>query len=417
MPESVLDRFLRYVQIDTQSQDDVDDRYPSTEKQKDLCRLLVNELKAIGLTDAAMDDYGYVMATLPSNLPENSNKVPVIGFLAHVDTSPEVSGKDVKPIVHQNYQGGGITLPGDTSQIIAEEENPVLAKSRGEDLVTSDGTTLLGADNKAGVAEILTAMDTLVRNPEIKHGDIRVGFTPDEETGRGTDYFDVKRFGAKVAYTVDGGTAGEIENETFNAMAAEFKIQGINVHPGYAKDKLVNAIRIGAEIVTELSADPAPETTEKREGYLHVHMIQGGVEETVIKLLIRDFEESGMEEKSARLHAIREKVAARHQKAQIHLTIQESYKNMKVKLDECPEVVEYAMEAVKRAGIEPEMQIIRGGTDGARLCFMGLPTPNIFTGGQNFHSKREWISVQAMEKAVDTLVHLVQIWTEKSGTA
>ena len=418
MPESVLARFLRYVQIDTQSQDDVEDRYPSTEKQKDLCRLLVKELKDMGLADAAMDEYGYVMATLPSNLPKDqAGKVPVIGFLGHVDTSPEVSGKDVKPVVHKNYQGGDIVLPGDPSQVITEAENPLLAKSKGEDIVTSDGTTLLGADNKAGIAEILTAMDTLIRNPELKHGNIRVGFTPDEETGRGTEHFDVKKFGAKVAYTVDGGTPGEIENETFNAMAAEFKIQGVNVHPGYAKDKLVNAIRIGAEIITELKNDSAPETTEKREGYLHPHMIQGGVEETVIKLLIRDFDEAGMEEKSARLRSIQEKMTARYPKAKIHLTIQESYKNMKVKLDEHPEVIEYALEAVRRAGLEPEMQIIRGGTDGARLCFMGLPTPNIFTGGQNFHSKREWVSVQAMEKAASTVVHLVQIWAEKSLSA
>ncbi|HDQ45789.1 MAG TPA: peptidase T [bacterium] len=413
MAETVLDRFLRYVRIDTQSREGAD-TYPSTEKQKDLSRLLVQELAALGLTDAAMDEWGVVMATLPSNLsPEETEKVPVIGLLGHVDTSPEVSGKDVRPVVHRNHPGGDLVLPGDSSQVIREADNPGLRDHVGGDIVTSDGTTLLGADDKAGIAEILTALEYLIRHPEIRHGTLRVGFTPDEETGRGTEHFDVRKFGADFAYTVDGGAMGEIENETFNAASAVFTVRGVNVHPGYAKGKLVNAVRIATDLVRELQDDPAPETTEKREGYLHPYVIEGGVEQTTIRVLIRDFEQSGMEEKAGRLRTIRDRVAARHPAARIGLEIQESYKNMKVRLDEDPRVVEYALDAVRRAGIEPVLQIIRGGTDGAKLCFMGLLTPNIFAGGLNFHSRTEWIPVAAMEKAVETLVHLVQIWTEK----
>lgn len=414
MSETVLDRFLRYVKIDTQSQEGVPS-YPSTEKQKDLSSLLVEELKAIGLEDAAMDQWGYVMATLPSNLDAaESEKVPTIGLLGHVDTSPDVSGKDVKPAVFKNYQGGDIVLPGDSTQVILESDNPELKRHIGDDIVTSDGRTLLGADDKAGIAEILTALEWLVQHPEVKHGKIRVGFTPDEETGRGTEHFDVKVFDADVAYTLDGSSVGEIENETFNAAAATFTVGGINVHPGYAKDKLVNAVRIAAEIVKQLEQDPAPESTEKREGYLHPHGIEGNVEKTSIRLLIRDFDEAGMQKFSDRLRQIRDDMAKKYPKANITVDIQESYKNMKVKLDEDPRVVDFALEAVRRVGLEPGLEIIRGGTDGARLCFMGLPTPNIFAGGQNFHSKIEWVPVQAMEKAVETVIQLVQIWTEKT---
>ncbi len=415
MTQSLIERFYRYVKIDTQSQEDVLDRYPSTEKQKDLSALLVKELKALGLHDAEMDEYGYVMATCPGNLSENqADKVPVIGFLGHVDTSPEVSGKDVKPILQENYQGGDIVLPGDSTQVIKAEDNPELKNNIGNDIITSDGTTLLGADNKAGIAEIMTMLEVLNRNPEIKHGYLRIGFTPDEETGSGTKYFDVKKFGADFAYTVDGGTAGEIENETFTASAAVYKIYGVNVHPGYAKGKLVNGIRIVADIIKLLESEPAPETTEKREGYLHPYVIQGGVEEVTLKLLIRDFDMDGVEEKSKRLKAIQKEVADKYPKANIDLEISESYKNMRYKLDKDPRVVEYAMEAVRRTGMEPRLQLIRGGTDGAKLSFQGLLTPNIFTGGQNFHSKLEWVPVQWMEKTVETLIQLVQIWVEKS---
>ncbi len=415
MIQGLLERFYRYVKMDTQSEEDVQDRYPSTEKQKDLSELLVKELKALGLQDAEMDEYGYVMATYPGNLPEaQAAHVPTIGFLGHVDTSPEVSGKDVKPILKENYQGGDIVLPGDSTQVIKAEDNPELKNNIGNDIITSDGTTLLGADNKAGIAEIMTMLEVLTKNPEIKHGNLRIGFTPDEETGSGTKYFDVKKFAADFAYTVDGGTVGEIENETFNASAAVFKIFGVNVHPGYAKGKLVNGIRIVADIIKLLESEPAPETTEKREGYLHPYVIQGGVEEVTLKLLIRDFDMEGVEEKSKRLKAIQKEVADKYPKAKVDLEINESYKNMRYKLDEEPRVIEYALEAVKRTGIEPKLQLIRGGTDGAKLSFQGLLTPNIFTGGQNFHSKLEWVPVQWMEKAVETLIQLMQIWVEKA---
>lgn len=415
MREVLLDRFFRYVKIDTQSQEDVGDRYPSTEKQKELSKLLVEELKALGLEDVGMDAHGYVMATCPSNLPgEKASKVPVIGFLGHVDTSPDVSGKDVKPVLHANYRGGDIILPGDENQIIKETENPELKKNIGNDIVTSDGTTLLGADNKAGIAEIMTMLDYLKQHPDIVHGTLRVGFTPDEEVGTGTKYFDVKKFGADFAYTVDGERVGEVENETFNAAQAVFSVEGVNVHPGYAKGKLVNAIRIVADIVQELVRDPAPETTEKREGYLHPYVLEGGVEKATLKVLLRDFELSGIEEKEKRLRAIQKKISNQHRRAAVRLEIKHQYKNMRLKLEEDSRVVAYALEAVKRTGVEPKLQIIRGGTDGARLCYEGLLTPNIFTGGMNFHSKLEWIPVQAMEKAVETLVHLVQIWVEKS---
>lgn len=415
MRESMLKRFFDYVKIDTQAEEDIFDRYPSTEKQKDLSRYLVEELRNLGLADAEMDEYGYVMATVSSNLSaEETAKVPVIGFISHVDTSPEVSGKDVKPVVHKNYQGGDLVLPGDSSIVIKTDENPELLRNIGNDIITSDGTTLLGADDKAGVAEIVTMVEYLLNHPEIKHGTLRLGFTPDEEVGMGTQYFDVKNFAAKYAYTMDGSTVGEIENETFNASAAVFKITGISVHPGYAKGKLVNASRILADIITAMASDPAPETTEKREGYLHPYAVEGGVEEATVKVLIRDFDREGVEAKSIRLKEIQSQIQQKYPRASVDLKISESYKNMRFKLDEVPEVTEYALEAVKRAGVTPELQLIRGGTDGAKLCYMGLPTPNIFTGGQNFHSKREWIPVQVMEKAVETMIELVQIWVEKS---
>jgi tripeptide aminopeptidase len=416
MTQPLLDRFFRYVKIDTQSQEGVEDRYPSTEKQKDLSGLLVRELKEIGLVDAEMDAYGYVTATLPGNLRHPAgSKVPVIGLLAHVDTSPDVSGRDVRPVLHPKYAGDDILLPGDPGQTLRTAENPELSKHVGEDIVTSDGTTLLGADDKAGLAIIMTALDELTRRPEIERGTLRIGFTPDEEVGNGTAHFDVGKFGADFAYTVDGSTLGEIENETFNASAAVFTIRGKNVHPGYAKDKLVNAVRIAADIVRSLEKDPSPESTENREGYLHPHAIEGGVDQASVRVLIRDFEMSGVERKSKRLLEIKESISARYPKAGIDLEIRETYRNMRFKLDEDPRATEYALEAVRRAGVEPKLQIIRGGTDGAKLCFKGLLTPNIFTGAQNFHGRQEWISVRDMEKAVETLIQLVQVWVEKSG--
>lgn len=414
MRDALIQRFFRYVKIDTQSQEDAGDQYPSTEKQKDLGRLLVDELRALGLTDAAMDGYGYVTATLPSNLSAtDAAKVPVIGLLGHMDTSPEVSGKDVKPQIHA-YQGGDIVIGDDPAVVLRAGENPDLGDKVGHEIITASGDTLLGADNKAGIAEIMTLLDHLQAHSEIPRGTLKIGFTPDEEVGTGTLHFDVKKFGADFAYTVDGEKLGEVENETFNAAAATFKITGVGVHPGYAKGKLVNAARIASEIVAALANDPAPETTEGRQGYIHPYVMNGGAYEMTVKMLLRDFELEGIEEKSRRLRALRDEVAARYPKAVIDLEIAESYRNMRLKLDEDPRVVDYAMEAVRRTGVAPHLQIIRGGTDGARLSFKGLLTPNLFTGGHNFHSNQEWISIQDMEKAVETLVHLVQVWVEKN---
>jgi tripeptide aminopeptidase len=408
----VLTRFLKYVKFDTQSQENAP-TVPSTEKQKVLARELVKELKAIGLKDAAMDGHGYVTATLEANA---KRKIPVIGLIAHMDTSPDVSGKNVKPQVHRNYQGGDIVLPGDEKQVIRPAENPELKKKIGHDIITSDGTTLLGADDKAGIAEIFTALEILMSQPEIEHGKIRVAVTPDEEVGEGTKFFDVKKFGARYAYTVDGETVGEIENETFSADSAILHIYGRNVHPGYAKGKMVNAVKIAAEFIGKLPKTRlSPETTEKRQGYVHPDHIAGGVEEATVKFLIRDFETSGLKEKEAFLEKLALSVVKKYPKARFHFEVKESYRNMRLKLEKTPEVVERAMEAARRAGLRPKMNLIRGGTDGSKLCYQGLPTPNLFTGGHNFHSRLEWISRQDMEKAVETIVHLVRVWADQPG--
>jgi len=407
---TVVDRFLKYVAYDTQSAEE-SQTYPSTEKQKILGKVLVEELKKIGLTDAQMDEHGYVLATLKANMDKPA---PTIGLIAHMDTSPDVSGKDVKPILHKKYQGGDIVLPGDPSQIIRFTENPALAQQIGNDLITSDGATLLGADNKAGIAEIFDAINHLVKHPEIKHGKICIAVTPDEEVGGGTKYFDIKKFGADHAYTIDGETLGEVEDETFCADSVTIKIRGKNVHPGYAKNKMVNSIKIAARLIEQLPKDKlSPETTEKREGYVHPNSMTGGVEETTIKFLIRDFTVEGLKQHEDFLHKLADQVLAEYPDARLEFKVEESYRNMKYKLDEDPKVVEYALEAVRRSGIEPKKNIIRGGTDGSRLSFDGLLTPNIFTGGHNFHSKLEWISVQDMQKAVDVIVNLIKIWAEK----
>ena len=411
MEFTCTDRFLHYTTFDTQSSEE-SETFPSTEKQKELAKVLVQELLDMGLQDAAMDENGYVMATLPANTPK---KVPVIGLIAHMDTSPDVTGKDVKAQIHKNYDGGDIVLPGDSSVVIKADENPALAQQIGNDIITSDGTTLLGADNKAGIAEIFDAVHHLIKHPEIKHGTIKVAVTPDEEIGKGADKFDIKKFGADYAYTIDGETLGEIEDETFCADSVTMTITGVNVHPGYAKNKLVNAIKIAAEIIEQLPKDSlSPETTEKREGYVHPHQFNGNVEEAVIKFLIRDFTIDGLKEKEAFLEKLANDTLANHPKAAMDFKIDEYYRNMKYKIDEQPKVVDYAMEAVRRAGIEPIKNIIRGGTDGARLSYEGLLTPNVFTGGHNFHSKQEWISIQDMQKAVEVIVNLVQVWEEKS---
>ncbi len=408
----MVERFNRYVAIDTQSAENSAE-YPSTGRQLDLSRLLVTELQEMGIGDAELTSHGYVFATLPGN---TGKEVPVVGFIAHVDTSPEVTGASVKPVIHRNYQGAKIVLPGDPDQVIRPENNPALTDCIGHDIITTDGTTLLGADNKAGVAEIMTAMDYLTQHPEIVHGTIRIAFTVDEEVGTGTKYFDVEQFGARYAYTIDGGAAAEIEDETFCADTVTIFLKGINTHPGYAKGKMLNSQRIAAEFINFLPRHTlSPETTEGREGYVHLHGITGSVEETVLKYLIRDFSVEGLKEKEALLQKILETLQLKYPRLRYEFKVAENYRNMKYVLDKHPLVTEYAMEAVRRTGLLPKQGLIRGGTDGARLSYMGVPTPNVFTGGHNFHSKKEWISVQDMEKAVETIIHLAVLWEEKSA--
>lgn len=408
MVESVEDRFLRYVKIDTQSRYDID-KVPSSDKQFTLAKLLVEELKTIGLNEVEVDEHCYVMATLPASpgLEEKS----VLGFIAHIDTSPDAPGK-ANPIIWKNYDGKEIKL-SKRGVVITPNENPELNNYIGQSIITSDGESLLGADDKAGVAEIMTALEIMANDTSIKHGKIRAAFTPDEEVGKGTEFFDVGKFGAKFAYTIDGGELGEVENETFNAQTAKIKFKGYNVHPGYAKGKMKNSIKAAGYFITLLPPDITPETTEGWEGYLHPNSLNGSVEETVIKVLIRDFKDEGMKEKKRILEDIKKKVIEKHPGIDIDLEIKESYKNMKIVLDEYPNVLGIAMEACKRAGVEPKLKNIRGGTDGAKLCFMGIPTPNIFAGGINFHGKKEFIPIQSMEKAVKVIVEIAKIAVEK----
>ncbi len=416
MKESILDRFLRYVKIDTQSQDDVE-AYPSTAKQFNLLNPLVLELKELGLKDAAIDKYGYVMATLPSNLPASHparGKVPTIGFLAHVDTSPSTSGANVKPQVIKDFKGGDLVLPGDPTVIIKESENPELKKEVGRTVITSDGTTLLGADDKAGIAIIMTAMQHLIDHPNLLHGDIKVGFTPDEEVGMGTKYFDIKKFGAQFAYTVDGDTAGELNKETFSANSAIITVYGRNIHPGTAKGIMVNSIRVVADIIARMPRDMAPETTEGYEPYIHPHVLQGEEAKSVVKILLRDFRTEGLDVLKQRLERIIAEVQPLHPKAKIELQIVESYRNMREGLEKDQRVLDCLWDATKRAGMEPKWVPIRGGTDGSKLTANGLPTPNIFTGGHNYHGKTEWASLWGMEKAAETVANLAQVWVEKS---
>ncbi len=409
---SCVERFLRYVTIDTRSEED-SSTFPSTSKQLDLLRLLVDELEAIGLEDVAMDEHGYVFATIPATTKKSG--VPVVGFIAHVDTSPEVSGEGVKPVVHANYDGRDLALPDDPTQVIRFAENPALGDQIGNDIITASGTTLLGADNKSGVAEIVAVAEYLVAHPEIPHGKIRIGFTPDEEVGNGTKHFDVKRFGAQYAYTIDGETLGEIEMETFSADSMTVTFQGFNTHPGLGKGKLVNAIKIAADFIGRLPKEGlSPETTEGYEGYVHPYVMQAGVDRTSVKFLIRDFVTAGLKEKEAYLERLARETVADYPKAAVEFKVEESYRNMKEVLDRYPEAVENANIAIRRAGLSPKTHPIRGGTDGSRLCFMGLPTPNLFAGEHNFHSRLEWISVQDMHKAVEVIVRLCGVWEEKT---
>jgi tripeptide aminopeptidase len=415
MKESVLERFLRYVKIDTQSKDDVEE-YPSTSKQLDLLNLLAKEAKELGLKDVSIDKYGYVTATLPGNVPKTDRafgKVPTVGFIAHVDTSPSTSGANVKPQVI-TYQGGDITLPGDPSVVIRASENPDLKNNIGKTIIAGDGTTLLGADDKAGIAIILTAMQTLLEKPTLVHGEIKVGFTPDEEVGNGTKYFDIKKFGAKFAYTVDGDTAGELNKETFSANTAVITVHGHNIHPGMAKGIMLNSIRAMADIIARTPKDMAPETTDGYQPYIHPHVLQGEEEKSTLKLLLRDFRTEGLDELKHRLEKIIAEVQPLYPKAKIELQIIESYRNMREGVEKDPRVLDCLWEATKRSGLDPKWVPIRGGTDGSKLTANGLPTPNIFTGGHNYHGKTEWASLWGMEKAVETVVNLAQIWAERS---
>jgi tripeptide aminopeptidase len=417
MNQTVLDRLLRYVKIDTQSSEE-STTYPSTMKQFDLLNLLVTELKELGLKDVAIDTYGYVTASLPSNIPAQDKahgKVPAIGFIAHVDTSPSAPGVNVRPQV-MTYNGGDIVLPGDPKVVIRESENPELKKSLGKQIVTTDGTTLLGADDKAGIAIIMTAMQHLINNPAIPHGEIRIAFTPDEEIGAGTKYFDVKKFGAKFAYTVDGDAIGELNKETFSANSATITVHGRNIHPGSAKNIMINSIKIMADIIVRLPKNMSPETTEGYEPYLHPHVIKGEEETTTLNFLLRDFKTEGLEDLKKILEKIIADVAPLHPKARIELEIKESYRNMREGCEKDMRVLDCLWEAAQRSGLKPEWSPIRGGTDGSRLTAMGLPCPNIFTGGQNYHGKTEWVSVWGMEKSTETVVNLVQVWVDKSRT-
>ena len=409
-----VERFLDYVKFDTQSTED-SDTFPSTPGQLVLLQHLYDELKALGLIDVCMDAHGYVFATVPATSVKPD--VPVIGFLAHVDTSPEMSGQGVKAIIHENYNGQDLVLPDDPSAVIGFEENPHLAGQIGNDIITASGTTLLGADNKAGVAEIMTAVEYLLSHPEFSHGPIRIGFTPDEEVGNGTAHFDVEQFGALCAYTVDGETLGELQVETFSADSIIVTFHGFNTHPGFAKDKMVNAIKVAAEFITRLPTDSlSPETTGGYDGFVHPYVMDAGVETTSVKLLVRDFETSKLKEMESLVEQLALEAVAVYPGSRAEINVEESYRNMKEVLDHHPDVVENACEAFRRAGLDPRIEPIRGGTDGSRLSFMGLPTPNIFAGEHNFHSRYEWISTSDMHKAVEVIIELCQVWEERTAS-
>lgn len=411
MKHTAKERFLHYVTIDTQSDPDSPSQ-PSTEKQKNLGKVLVKELLGMGISDAHLDEYGYVYGTIPAN---TDKKVPVICFCSHMDTSPDCSGEGVKPIVHANYKGQDLVLPDDKSVVIRMNEHPDLKDQIGNDIITASGTTLLGADNKAGLAAIMDATHILLNNKHLKHGNIRILFTPDEEIGRGVDKVDMKKLGAKFGYTIDGETAGSIENETFSANGAVVTIHGISAHPGFAKGKMENALKIAARIVAKFPDKLSPEHTEGMQGFIHPVHFEGNIEKTTIKLILRDFTEGGLKRHGKTLQRIVDSVIKSFPNSRAEVKISEQYRNMGKVLRRHPQVVANALEALKRAGFPyPIQSSIRGGTDGSRLSFMGLPCPNLFAGEHAFHSKQEWVSVQDMEKAAETIVHLAQVWEEKA---
>ncbi len=412
MPSPVLERFLRYATYDTQARED-STTYPSTPGQLTLLRALVEELRDLGVLDAEIDEHGYVMATIPATTHKVG--VPVIGLIAHVDTSPEMSGRGVKPIVHRAYDGRDLILPDDPAAVLRVTDMPYLGECLGHDIVTASGTTLLGADNKAGVAEIMEAANQLMGGPQVPHGPIRIAFTPDEEVGHGTKYFDVARFGAQYAYTMDGGARGELEYESFSADAMTITFRGFNTHPGYAKGRMVNAIKLAARFIDRLPEDRlSPETTDGRDGFVHPYVADASVDRTSVKLLIRDFNTRELAAKEQWLRELATDVVREAPGASLEVIIEESYRNMREVLDQHPLAVEHARQAIARAGLTVRERPIRGGTDGSRLSFMGLPTPNIFAGEQNFHSRLEWVSVQDMEKAVDVIIELAKVWEEQA---
>lgn len=410
--EAVLDRFLRYVKIDTQSAED-QTTVPSTKKQFDLANLLVDELKRLGVQNVRVSEFAIVYGMIPGNLPDNS-KVPTIGFISHMDTSPAVSGANVNPIIHKNYQGGDIVLPNDKTQIITVEKNPILKEMIGDDIITADGTTLLGSDDKAGISEIMTMIDTLRENPQIKHGNIAIAFTPDEEVSSGIDKFDVEGFGAKFAYTVDGEELGSIDNETWSARAANVTFKGKSTHPGSAKGVMVNSVYAVAYFLSRFPKKMLPETTEGRVGFVHPYVGTLDVETSNVKVLLRDYEVSGLDSKEAMLKKMVADTQAKFPAVKIDIEVKQSYLNMKEVLKNFPEVTDNAMEAARRAGLKPKITAARGGTDGSNLTFRNLPCPDLFTGGQNFHGKLEFNSRRGLEKSTETLINLVQIWAEKS---
>ncbi|MCG6794041.1 peptidase T [Geobacillus sp. YHL] len=411
MKQELIERFIRYAKVNTQS-DPNSHTCPSTQGQWELANMLVEELKAIGMEEVTVDENGYVMATLPANTDKN---VPTIGFLAHMDTAPEFTGANVNPQIIDQYDGGDIVLNKEQGITLSPNDFPELAHYKGHTLITTDGTTLLGADDKAGIAEIMTAMHYLIQHPEIKHGKVRVAFTPDEEIGRGPHKFDVAKFGAQFAYTVDGGPLGELEYESFNAAEAKITIKGKNVHPGTAKGKMINSIKIAMEFQQQLPADEAPEHTEGYEGFYHLLSFQGSVEETKLHYIIRDFDREQFEARKAKMKEIAASLAQKYGNDRITLEINDQYYNMREKIEPVRHIVDIAHEAMTNLGIEPKVKPIRGGTDGSQLSYMGLPTPNIFAGGENFHGRYEYISADNMVKAAEVIVEIIKLFEQKAS--
>lgn len=405
---NVIERFLKYVKYETKS-DEASETVPTTQGQLVLAKALVEELKNIGMQDVSVDENGYVMASLPSNMDK---EVPSVGFIAHMDTSPDMSGKNVNPKFVENYDGGDIVLNKEKNLVLSPKDFPELKNYVGKTLITTDGTTLLGADDKAGVAEIMTAVEFLINHPEIKHGLVKVGFTPDEEVGRGADFFDVKKFNTKVAYTVDGGAVGELEFENFNAAGAKITVNGRNVHPGYAKNKMINSMLIANEIISALPENEVPEKTENYEGFYHLVGINGEVEQTTLEYIIRDFDEQSYENRKNTIKAVAEKMNQKYGQGTVIAEVKDQYKNMKEQIEPVKYVVDLAFKAMEEVGVKPLVRPIRGGTDGARISYMGIPTPNMFTGGENFHGKYEYVPTFAMEKAVDVIVKIIELYSE-----